>query len=1671
LDFYTVALHEITHALGFISLINSTGNSVFGASNKYYSRYDLFLRTQGNQNLITNNGNICSMYAYTFNPQLNSNVLAPSGIISAPNDPDCSSQLKFAGTVNQLTYTPSSFDPGSSLSHLEDLCHLPVGTGYADDQYYLMSNSGSFGPLFMKRFLKPEERRVLCDIGYKVNTTCGNSTNLTYVNYGGSQCGGQDVVGVNDGIIQFGPSAVSFQHITTVGAPPLLISGVCNNDWNTVSFECLQNLYNNGTINVSSGTNFTFTATAPGIAVLRYIPVSSSGKRGNITYIYVYVKSANCNPSLCSFINNSGFESSTTCGQLGDLNPSIILDCWTKFTNTPDVFKRNCSNPSASVASQLTIPTPYNSPPSDTWNGFPNNGFLGVLSSGGTGFPHLDESAQTLLNFPLIPGNSYTLSFRYKLRNTAMMTAPLPPNGLGSITFAGSGSILVPLSTGLIATTALPSSVTQLGSPFTVVNDNQWHLLTQTFTYNGLINLNNLIVMNTSNMNTLVNQPDVYVFIDDVNLTEVNPATALTFPDILCINQSIADMSIYAPVPGGTFSGPGVSSSSGIFSFSSTIAGVGTHIITYTYTTINGCVLTIYDQIQVAGTSLFGTASALPQNACVGQTVTLSGASVGATSLTWNPGNISGSTFSTVFSAPTLYTLTATNSAGCVATASVQVNAAPPATITVSPSTSSTCPGQQVTLTASGGNSYSWSPNVALSAITGASVSASPTATQMYTLTGTNASGCSASVNSTITVLPCTDCMSGPGTVWSGTITNQTPAANSTIRIPNNISISGNVTLTGNNVKIMSNVTITVLPNATLNVNGAHLYACDKMWQGIVVQPGGKINIQPYILSGNIQKTALIEDAIVALDFVAIPSSQPAAMLQVNNATFNKNATAIRIQGYPFANASSAFLVKNSLFTCRNIYNSVSATWPLTTAVKAANNNTNQFLEPYISVYPLTYMKLPLNSSFSEKGIQMNSVGMTVTSTPYAYNSITIGSAIAAEHNVFDNLKVGIHAENSNLKIINTTFQFTREISNSLFNSGGIPNTGTGIYANWYDGPGNKLDVAGTAAQPNKFYGLSRAIHTNKYRDVQCVYNTIRSNRQNTVPFGGYNNGRFGVYMTVSSYDNVQVSNNTIYNIDKGVYLGANLTGNFPNVKVLSNTFNNALSSTTGAISSDAILLENLLGSLNYNGLVWVNSNTIEGSYSGITLKYWKKATIRVNSNTITLGSISAFSTTTSNGIAMVDCEMGAALSQINDNVISGFNSSMSSSKGISLITSSNTEVRCNKVSNTYSGLYFSGNCNGTRTYKNDMQNHKYGFTLDNGGVIGQQGSSTVPADNRWLGLAATWTGGNYKNACLNTSLTQNSPMYVRSGAAYTPNLSVFSGSGSYPYTANASPTITLPPLISIPTAYTLCALAQIQTDTVSAAQMVSILESNTDPNNAPANADMEAVVLNQSYRILDADTTLMQSSTELSTFYADNAVSNMAKLLTVEKAVADNNLSLATAENALIIPGNTMEESYKLLYDALLNYQNGTFSSTDSLTITEIALGCPTLQGSAVSQAATLYNLVYQTAEVFDNYCPEWVDKSMLISTENNSNGEQELSYSIYPIPNNGTFYLTGKLENGYQITISNSDGRKVFEMKFNAESKQEFIQTNLASGAYTVFVKNSNKEEVYKQKIIILE
>lgn len=99
---------------------------------------------------------------------------------------------------------------------------------------------------------------------------------------------------------------------------------------------------------------------------------------------------------------------------------------------------------------------------------------------------------------------------------------------------------------------------------------------------------------------------------------------------------------------------------------------------------------------------------------------------------------------------------------GCTGpSASVSLVVNPIPVITVSPPNATICKGQSVSLTASGATSYTWSPATGLSATNVATVTASPTATQTYTITGSDGN-CSGSVTATITVNPLPVVNAGP---------------------------------------------------------------------------------------------------------------------------------------------------------------------------------------------------------------------------------------------------------------------------------------------------------------------------------------------------------------------------------------------------------------------------------------------------------------------------------------------------------------------------------------------------------------------------------------------------------------------------------------------------------------------------------------------------------------------------------------------------------------------------------------------------------------------------------------------------------------------------------------------------------------------------------------------
>ncbi len=165
---------------------------------------------------------------------------------------------------------------------------------------------------------------------------------------------------------------------------------------------------------------------------------------------------------------------------------------------------------------------------------------------------------------------------------------------------------------------------------------------------------------------------------------------------------------------------------------------------TYTVLGTNPCG-TFSSAVAVTVNTISTSISSNPSNSiCPTKSTSLT--ATGGASYVWSPSaSLSSSTSSIVASSPTIstiYTLTATSSAGCVKTNTVLVYVSPIYTITSSASQPSICIGKTSTLSVNGALNYTWTPSINLSSASGSVVVASPSTTVIYTITAANALGC-----------------------------------------------------------------------------------------------------------------------------------------------------------------------------------------------------------------------------------------------------------------------------------------------------------------------------------------------------------------------------------------------------------------------------------------------------------------------------------------------------------------------------------------------------------------------------------------------------------------------------------------------------------------------------------------------------------------------------------------------------------------------------------------------------------------------------------------------------------------------------------------------------------------------------------------------------------------
>ncbi|MEO5644701.1 MAG: PKD domain-containing protein [Bacteroidia bacterium] len=239
-----------------------------------------------------------------------------------------------------------------------------------------------------------------------------------------------------------------------------------------------------------------------------------------------------------------------------------------------------------------------------------------------------------------------------------------------------------------------------------------------------------------------------------------------------------------------------------------TVSPVATTTYTVTGSTGPGCTNTATLTVTV---NPLPSVSATTSNAtiCNGNTASITAS--GASTYTWMPGSLTGTTITDAPSVTTTYTVTGTDVNGCTNSATQLITVTTTPTVTATTTAATICDGSSTTLTASGAPSFNWMPGN----LTGTTVTVSPSATTTYTVTGTAANGCMATTTSTITV--------DPTPVVTATISNTSVCGGATITLTANGATTYNW-MPGN----MSGASVSTIPvsSTTYTVTGTEPTGC-----------------------------------------------------------------------------------------------------------------------------------------------------------------------------------------------------------------------------------------------------------------------------------------------------------------------------------------------------------------------------------------------------------------------------------------------------------------------------------------------------------------------------------------------------------------------------------------------------------------------------------------------------------------------------------------------------------------------------------------------------------------------------------------------------------------------------------------------------------------------------
>lgn len=1107
---------------------------------------------------------------------------------------------------------------------------------------------------------------------------------------------------------------------------------------------------------------------------------------------FIHLRSQNIVP-------NPGFEffNTNSCPlNPGDINAAIP---WFNPSNsnplaTPDYYN-NCPNITPPPSWHAVL-TPHS-----------GTGYAGIIMKN-LYHPNYREYLETYLNCNMIPGLTYTVSFWITNGTIPYHNFAINKIGVlftnGPVTQTSFNPILV---TPQIEIQTIVASTSWIQYTFTITPTTTWdHMTIGSFTSDN----SSGFLWNSQNWPNTANTVYASYFIDDVavikptnfSLSGSSSPMGCNSAGSAIVNSNFPNLNYsYTWLPGGQNTQSLQNLTPGNYTVQVT-ASMGCGPVTNTLqVTVN------------PPTPITLTAISTPSYFCPGIPNILSVS--GASSYTWLPFNLSGSTVTVNLTSPGIVTVQATGANGCLATRTLQINQG--ASLNLQTIDDTLCLNSSNTINISAGSnytnsnvSYNWAPT----SQTGQTITVSPLVNTVYTVVANAQGACQSS--DTLAVIVHTNCCSTPttgliplSTSMSGNYTN------------NSYLISGNVTITNNtnffnsNFLFMPGAKITVAQNSSLIIEHSHLYSCGIiMWDGIKIRNGASV----VATNTNGLGSTLLEDAIIGIDLDTITQGFISPPLLLDNVIFNKNLIGLR-----FANSAPSInaipvMIKECVFTGRNLP-FTSASWPNSNTTPsglrfALPSATLGLSSPYLlQGYSLSNTKTSPGFSYlsqpSQIGIKIENIGNQL-GTRTTFPGIDIGHTfptIFNEFNLFDGIGIGIDVENGSLSTYNNVFQnlVTYTINNTQMGGIGINCINTGLTNFRLDlSPVNSwqqsLDFG------NRYWNCITGINASNVLDINLTFALFRS-VQKTSLLGNQpgQNGfiasgnRFNYLISNSEFENVNNAVEisfapSIYNIGTG-----NVTGIYAEkLNLIENYFGPEVSSNISLptqIPGPPPSMNYLRSAIHISGLnstAWqilgnslILSNKLNRCYNGIQIDGMSNYPIEIGGNEINLYDDHVFGNT-QYGIKVQNNLDGLIIQQNTLSAQYTSNSTQYNAPNLPTYMHSNLRlmhlinnssisfslspiIKCNNLSSASIGFQFEGNQQQMQFETNEMtQPMQEGLSLINNSSIGMQGTPPVPAGNRWIDNAPFFWVNSCQTYVDGTSFSSNSILVCESNSPIT---------------------------------------------------------------------------------------------------------------------------------------------------------------------------------------------------------------------------------------------------------------------------------------------------------------